>query len=62
MAITAIAQPGIPVGSVVKANISKGSSQDLEIELFESFRSLHHVYIVRNNHAEELEELYEQPE
>lgn len=59
---SSIYPPEIPVGRVVKANISKGSSQDIEVELFESFRSLHHVYIVGNNHAKELEELYEQPQ
>ena len=51
--------PDIPVGTVVSAAVSNGSSQDLTIRLLEDFRSLHHVYIVKNNRRQELEELYE---
>ena len=48
---------GIPVGSVRQTSIDRGMSQDIDIRLFESFRSLYHVYVVKNNHAEELEGL-----
>ena len=52
--------PDIPLGSVVETSINQGSSQDLTIRLFEDFRTLHYVYIVRNNNGPELQELYEQ--
>jgi rod shape-determining protein MreC len=52
--------PDIPLGSVVSAKVSQGSSQELTIALFEDFRTLHTVYVVRNNHQAEIEELYEQ--
>lgn len=51
--------PDIPIGSVVESEVSKGSSQELTVQLFEDFRSLHNVYIVKNNRGQELEELYE---
>ena len=51
--------PDIPIGSVVDAKVSKGSSQELTVQLFEEFRALRHVYIVKNNHQQEIEELYE---
>ena len=49
--------PDIPIGRVESARINQGSSQDLTIILFEDFRSLHHVYIVKNNRGEEIREL-----
>ena len=51
---------GIPLGSVVEARINQGSTQDLTVRLFEDFRTLHYVYIVRNNNGQEIRELYEQ--
>ena len=51
--------PDIPLGSVVESKVSKGSSQELTIRLFEEFRALHYVYIVKNNHQQEIESLYE---
>ena len=51
--------PDIPIGSVAGSKISQGSSQELTVRLFEDFRSLHSVYIVANNHRQELEELHE---
>lgn len=51
--------PDIPLGSVVESKVSKGSSQELTIRLFEEFRALHYVYIVKNNHRQEIESLYE---
>lgn len=52
--------PDIPLGAVEKSTIRQGSSQDLTVTLFEDFRSLRNVYIVKNNRRQELEELYEQ--
>ena len=51
--------PDIPLGAVVSAEVSRGSSQDITVHLFEDFRSLHNVYIVGNNRKEEMEELHE---
>lgn len=52
--------PDIPVGSVVSAKVSRGSSQELTVALFEDFNTLHTVYVVRNRHQAEIEALYEQ--
>lgn len=51
--------PDIPIGCVVSAQVGKGSAQELTVQLFEDFRSLQNVYIVKNNRRQELEELYE---
>lgn len=51
--------PDIPIGRVESTQINQGSSQALTVVLFEDFRSLHNVYIVRNNRGEEIQELYE---
>jgi len=52
--------PDIPLGTVTESMISQGSSQEMSVELFEDFRSIRNVYIVRDNRRQELEELYEQ--
>ena len=52
--------PDIPLGTIEKSTIRQGSSQELTVSLLEDFRSLHNVYIVKNNRRQELEELYEQ--
>ena len=52
--------PDIPIGSVAASDINQGSSQDLTVRLFEDFRTLHYVYIVRNDNGPEIQELYEQ--
>lgn len=57
---SSIYPPDIPLGRVVESKVSKGSSQELTVALFEEFRTLHHVYVVKNNHKEEWESLYEQ--
>ena len=51
--------PDIPIGCVAGSKISQGSSQELTVILFEDFRSLHNVYIVRNNRGDEIRNLYE---
>lgn len=51
--------PDIPLGCVVETRVSKGSSQELTVRLFEDFRSLHGVYVVQNMRKEEIGELYE---
>lgn len=52
--------PDIPLGVIVSSKVSQGASQDITVTLFEDFRSLNSVYIVKNNRREELEELHEQ--
>ena len=52
--------PDIPLGTVIDSQVSKGSSQELTVQLFEDFRTLHSVYIVKDNRRKEIEELYEQ--
>ena len=52
--------PDIPLGGVVSSTVSQGSSQVITVRLFEDFRSLRNVYVVKNNRKEEMEGLYEQ--
>lgn len=52
--------PDIPLGAVLNSEISKGSSQEITVRLFEDFRTLHNVYIVKDNRRKEIDELYEQ--
>lgn len=49
--------PDIPVGIVESFKLTASGSKNVEIALFENFRSLHTVYIVKNNHREELDSL-----
>ncbi len=51
--------PDIPLGRVVDTRIIQGVTLDLEVELFEDFKSLNNVYIVSNTREQEIRELYE---
>lgn len=52
--------PDIPLGTVISFEFRQGSSQDVDIKLFEDFNSVYHVYVVKNAHGNEIEQLYEQ--
>lgn len=49
--------PEIPVGTVRSTSVADGLVQNIEIDLFEDFRSLHDVYVVGNTNREELNQL-----
>ena len=49
--------PDIPVGTVRSTSVADGIVQNIEIDLFEDFRSLHDVYVVGNGDREELKQL-----
>lgn len=49
--------PEIPVGTVRNTTVADGLVQNIEIDLFEDFRSLHYVYVVGNGNSEELNQL-----
>ena len=49
--------PEIPVGTVRNTTVADGLVQNIEIDLFEDFRSLHDVYVVGNGNSEELNQL-----
>lgn len=49
--------PDIPVGTVTGTNIVNGMSQDIEVRLFEDFRSLHAVYVVMDRDKNEMDRL-----
>lgn len=49
--------PDIPVGTVTGTNIVNGISQDIEVQLFEDFRSLRTVYVVMDRDKEEIDRL-----
>ncbi len=51
--------PDIPIGTVTGAEIINGMSQNIEIRLFEDFRSLHTVYVVMDRDKNELNRLSE---
>ena len=47
----------IPIGTISKIKTVSGLYLNLEIDLFQDFTSLRHVYVVANNDREEIEEL-----
>ncbi|MBR3029827.1 MAG: rod shape-determining protein MreC [Bacteroidales bacterium] len=54
---SSIFPPDIPVGVISKIKPVSGMYLNLEIDLFQDFTSLRHVYVVANNDREEIEEL-----
>ena len=50
---------GIPIGTVDRTEEVNGVSKNLYVTLFENFKALDRVYLVRNNRADEIEELTE---
>ncbi len=45
----------IPLGTVRKASVTKGSYHEIQVKLFQNFNSLHFVTIVVNNNKDELD-------
>lgn len=54
---SAIYPPDIPVGTVRKTTVIGGLIQNIDIDLFEDFRSLRNVYVVGNGDIDELKQL-----
>jgi len=57
---SSIFPPDIPIGSISNIKPVSGLYLSLEIDLFQDFNSLRHVYIVANKDMEEIEELEEE--
>lgn len=55
---SAIFPPDIPIGTIESSKIVNGVSQEAKVRLFENFRAIKHVYIVKNRNAEEIDELF----
>lgn len=53
---SAIYPPDIPLGTVTKV-FDNGVSIDINVELFQNFGALQHVYVVANNNAAQIKEL-----
>jgi rod shape-determining protein MreC len=51
--------PGIPIGFVKSGSLKRGTFLELEVELFEDFKSLHHVNVVSRAGAMEIRQLIE---
>jgi len=49
--------PGIPIGFVKSGSLKQGTFLELEVELFEDFKSLHYVNVVTHDGAEEIRTL-----
>jgi len=47
--------PDIPLGTVRKSSVTKGSYHNIQVKLFQNFNSLHHVNIVVNTNKDELD-------
>lgn len=47
--------PDIPLGTVRKSSVTKGSYHEIQVKLFQNFNSLHYVNIVVNNNKDELD-------
>ena len=59
---SSIFPPDIPVGVISKIKPVSGLYLNLEIDLFQDFTSLRHVYVVTNNDREEIEALVNEEE
>ncbi len=51
--------PGIPIGFVKSGSLKQGTFLELEVELFEDFKSLHYVNVVSHDGAGEIRQLIE---
>ncbi|MFA5301464.1 MAG: rod shape-determining protein MreC [Bacteroidales bacterium] len=51
--------PGIPLGYVKSGSLKRGTFLELEVELFEDFKSLHYVNVVSRYGAMEIRQLIE---
>lgn len=51
--------PGIPIGFVKSGTLKRGTFLELEVELFEDFKSLHYVNVVSHDGAGEIRQLTE---
>lgn len=47
----------IPVGVVLSRSVENGSSAELKVAMFENYRQIHSVCVVRNNNASEIKSL-----
>jgi cell shape-determining protein MreC len=54
--------PDIPIGFVKSGSLKRGIFLELEVELFEDFKSLHYVHVVSNKGAQEIRELINNPQ
>jgi rod shape-determining protein MreC len=52
---SSIFPPDVPLGTIRKSSVTKGSYNNIQVKLFQNFNSLHYVNIVVNNNKEELE-------
>ncbi|MCF0176638.1 MAG: rod shape-determining protein MreC [Bacteroidales bacterium] len=57
---SSIFPPDIPIGTAGDSKIVNGSTKNIEVSLFEDFRSLRFVTVVSNTNRKELEELENQ--
>ncbi|MFY9363982.1 MAG: rod shape-determining protein MreC [Bacteroidales bacterium] len=53
---------GIPLGTVLSQSLKKGTSLELEIELFQDFKTLRYVQVVSRSGADELNEITQKEE
>ncbi|OFY88309.1 MAG: hypothetical protein A2266_01830 [Bacteroidetes bacterium RIFOXYA12_FULL_40_10] len=47
--------PDVPLGTIRKSSVTKGSYNNIQVKLFQNFNSLHYVNIVVNNNKDELD-------
>jgi rod shape-determining protein MreC len=53
---------GLPIGAVKKYELGENDSYNLDIMLFNDMTNLKHVYLIRNNDAQEIKELEKEGE
>ena len=47
--------PDLPLGTVRKSEVTKGSHHQIQVKLFQDFATLHYVNVVVNNHKDEID-------
>ncbi|MFA6334171.1 MAG: rod shape-determining protein MreC [Bacteroidales bacterium] len=52
----------IPLGSIRKSKIIKGTHHEIQVKLFQDFRTLHYVNVVVNSHKDEIDTISNQNE
>jgi len=59
---SSIFPPDIPLGTIRKSKIINGTHHEIQVKLFQDFRTLHYVNVVVSSHKEEVDKISTQNE
>lgn len=55
---SSIFPPDIPIGIIGSSKVVSGVNQEADVQLFENYRAIKHVYIVKNRKRDEIDKLF----